>query len=54
MSDEPPPSAGQIWTVTHLMTDASPVRHELGRWGAAPSAIDDGVLTCPEERGEAP
>ncbi|WP_374209636.1 DUF488 family protein [Glycomyces sp. TRM65418] len=35
------------WTVVHLMTDAKPVPHRLGQWGATPSVTDDGVVTYP-------
>lgn len=40
----------QGWTVWHLMGDDPPRRHELGRWGAAPSVDPDGRVTYPPER----
>ena len=40
----------QGWTVWHLMGDDPPRRHELGRWGAAPSVGPDGQVTYPPER----
>lgn len=35
------------WTVWHLIGDAPPRRHELGRWGAPPSIDANGRLTYP-------
>lgn len=37
------------WEVWHLMTNARPRRHELGRWGASPHVADNATLTYPEE-----
>ncbi len=34
-------------TVWHLMGDAQPRRHELGRWGANPSVDEAGQVTYP-------
>lgn len=39
--------AAQGWTVWHLIGDAEPRRHELGRWGATPSVDADGHVTYP-------
>ncbi|MBO0848054.1 MAG: DUF488 domain-containing protein [Pseudonocardia sp.] len=39
--------AARGWTVWHLIGDASPRRHELGRWGAAPSIDANGQVTYP-------
>lgn len=35
------------WTVWHLIGDAPPRRHELGQWGATPSADANAHLTYP-------
>lgn len=35
------------WTVWHLIGDGPPRRHELGRWGAAPSTDANGQVTYP-------
>jgi uncharacterized protein (DUF488 family) len=37
----------QGWTVWHLIGDAPPRRHELGRWGAAPSIGANAQVTYP-------
>lgn len=34
------------WSVRHLMPDARPIEHELGRWGA-PAVVDDGRVLYP-------
>lgn len=41
------------WTIVHLMNNAKPKRHQLGQWGAEPSVSPDGVVTYPEEAGDA-
>lgn len=35
------------WTVDHLMPNADPIRHELGRWGAKPVILDGGRVSYP-------
>jgi uncharacterized protein (DUF488 family) len=37
------------WAVTHLMTNARPQPHRLGRWGATPVVRPDGVVTYPAQ-----
>jgi hypothetical protein len=37
----------QGWTVWHLIGDAPPRRHELGRWGAAPTIGANAQVTYP-------
>jgi len=37
----------QEWTVWHLIGDAAPRRHELGRWGADPVVGVGGRITYP-------
>jgi uncharacterized protein (DUF488 family) len=37
----------QGWTVWHLIGDTPPQRHELGRWGAAPSIGANAQVTYP-------
>ncbi|GIJ20781.1 DUF488 domain-containing protein [Micromonospora lutea] len=39
------------WTVWHLIGNATPRRHELGRWGATPSIGTDGQVTYPPSAG---
>jgi hypothetical protein len=39
--------SAQGWTVWHLIGDAPPRRHELGRWGADPSIDADAQVTYP-------
>ena len=41
------------WRVVHLINGGAPKPHELGQWGAPSSPSTDGVLTYPEETGEA-
>ena len=41
------------WDVVHLMNEAKPMPHELGRWGAEPSVGQDGIVTYPDTEGEA-
>lgn len=41
------------WTVWHLIGDAPPRRHELGRWGATPQVAADGTVTYPRGPGGA-
>lgn len=40
------------WTVWHLIGDAPPRRHELGRWGADPSVDGTGQVIYPAEQAE--
>ncbi|WP_229737689.1 DUF488 domain-containing protein [Isoptericola cucumis] len=37
------------WAVVHLLNDAEPTQHVLGRWGAPPVVAEDGVVTYPDE-----
>ncbi len=39
--------AARGWKVVHLSNTSKPSEHELGRWGAAPTVDDDGVVTYP-------
>ncbi len=36
------------WTVWHLMGEACPRKHQLGRWGATPIVDEQGRLTYPD------
>lgn len=45
--------AARGWRVVHLINDAEPMPHELGRWGAEPSIGHDGIVTYPDTQGEA-
>ncbi len=39
------------WIVRHILGDAEPRVHELGRWGATPVSDGNGVLTYPAGDG---
>ncbi|MGB7981003.1 MAG: DUF488 domain-containing protein [Candidatus Nanopelagicales bacterium] len=41
------------WTVRHVIDDAGPLVHELGRWGATPTVGSGGRVTYPEAPGHA-
>lgn len=36
------------WNIVHLMNNAKPMPHELGRWGAEPAVGGDGIVTYPD------
>lgn len=40
------------WTVRHIIGDAAPRIHELGRWGATPEVDDAGQVTYPKSHRE--
>ncbi len=40
------------WTVRHIIADAEPRIHELGRWGATPVVDVTGALTYPASAAE--
>ena len=41
--------AARGWIVRHIIGDAEPRVHELGRWGATPIPDGNGVLTYPAD-----
>lgn len=45
--------AARGWTVWHLVVGAAPRRHELGRWGAAPTVDAAANVTYPAIDGDA-
>jgi uncharacterized protein (DUF488 family) len=46
--------SAQGWTVWHLIGDDPPRRHELGRWGAAPSVDANAQVTYPRPQPNEP